>query len=379
MDNNATIAARLDEVRLTIDTQVESAATAFYDQVQLPFAGAIYEPLMDAVAGGKRFRALCATTGAAIAQSLRHPTASATDLITRAATTPSVQALMVALEFYQAAALVHDDLLDDADTRRGRPAAHVTFENDHDRNALWGDRRAYGRDGAVLLGDLLTSAAETSLARALPDCGPKRGAALLRGFALMSGEVAVGQWADTSVSYVPLETSDDNHQQIARALQVVERKSARYSIVHPTLLGALAVGGDRHLERSLTAVLEPTGRAFQLRDDDLGAFGEADETGKPMGGDIEERKRTVLLAMTLAHAPKPEVARLQRLYAANQISAAEVGEVREILRAYGRGPHETLIKELTSEALNAVERADLPASAKLLLDSLVERVTARRS
>lgn len=379
MDASSTIKDSLDGIRSAVNAQVEAAAVGFYDDVRLEVVDSSYAPFLGAVSGGKRFRALCAAVGAAVAHSVRRPTSTATELLTWAASSESVQALMTSLEFYQASALVHDDLLDDADTRRGLPAAHVFFADEHARESLWGDRSEYGRDGAVLLGDLLLSAAEANLARALPFCGPKRAGALLNRFALMTGEVAVGQWADTSLSYHPLNGSRVGDKSVKQAIEVVSRKSGRYSILHPAVLGSLVAGGGKRIEHALEAVLEPTGIAFQLRDDALGAFGEPGETGKPVGSDIEERKRTVLLAITLSRAPHAQAERLEELYASARPTPAEVEEARAILQEHGRSAHESLISELSEQALCALDRVDLPDSAKDLLAVLVDRVTTRRS
>ncbi|NKF34468.1 polyprenyl synthetase family protein, partial [Pseudomonas sp. BGM005] len=61
------------------------------------------------------------------------------------------------LEIFQSAALVHDDLIDNSDTRRGRPAAHRALERAHRDAGWWGDAAAFGRSSAILLGDLLVA------------------------------------------------------------------------------------------------------------------------------------------------------------------------------------------------------------------------------
>lgn len=368
----------LDLQGRALDLSVEEKAVAFYESVRLEAADSLRGPFLSSVRGGKRFRALCAAVGAAVALSRRCSQCDGSELLGRAIADSRVRDLMAALEFYQASALTHDDLLDDAATRRGAPAAHVVFAREHKERKLWGSSAEYGRDGAVLLGDLLLSAAEACMSDAFVHCGPKQSRNLLRAFASMTGEVAVGQWADTSGSYLPLDASADHDARIEQTLEVVSQKSGRYSIVHPAVLGCICVGGGRRLQRILEDILEPAGLAFQLRDDALGAFGEPEETGKPTGSDIRERKRTVLLFLTLSHAPTDAVTRLEHLYAQEQLTDDEVEEIRGLLADHGATAHEELIAGLASKAICALEAADLAAGAKALLEELIERVTSRR-
>lgn len=376
------ISAVLEQLRSDIDERVRASTDAFFREVVISAADSAYQPAILAISGGKRFRAVCALIGAAAAMSISHKDgADSTDLLELVGSDPRVQALTTALELYQASALVHDDLLDDADTRRGQKTPHVYFAELHTRENLWGSPTNFGRDGAVLTGDLLLSAAFHALTGALPHGSSSQGLELSRRFSLMTGEVALGQWADTGISYRPLAVNEDGSQILntEELMEVVRQKSARYSIMHPTVLGAVAVGASGSILDTLARTLEPAGVAFQLRDDALGAFSEESEIGKPTATDIIEGKRTLLLALTLQNAPLNVAQRLIELYGQSELSLAEIEEVRSALRNFGNEAHEQLINHLTAQALGVLEAADLPDAAKELIRYLIRTVTVRSS
>lgn len=237
-----------------------------------------------AVQGGKGLRArFCLTGWRAVAS----PPAA----------TPAADATVAAaasLEVFHAAALVHDDLIDNSDTRRGRPAAHRRLEAEHVGQGWHGDAAAFGRSGAILLGDLLVAWSDDLLEEAIATIDPERAALTRSAYARMRRDVTVGQFLDVAEESAFATQPDASHAE--RALRVASLKSARYSIQQPLLIGAAVAGADPAQDAALSAFGHPVGMAFQLRDDVLGVFGDASVTGKPSGDDLREGKRTVLVA-----------------------------------------------------------------------------------
>ena len=188
----------------------------------------------DLLKGGKRFRALfCywgwqSVTGSPASDENRNPDAGDLGSVVLAAS---------ALEIFHAAALVHDDIIDNSDTRRGLPAAHRRFSGIH-REAGWsGSPTAFGSSAALLLGDLLLVWSDE-----LFDSGLRRvpGAAANRAaraeFNRMRTEVALGQYLDildeqSWQSYPETEL-------LSRAHRVIVYKSAKYSVEAPLAIGA---------------------------------------------------------------------------------------------------------------------------------------------
>ena len=198
---------------------------------------------------------------------------------------PRIVTAAAALEWLQASALVHDDLMDGSDTRRGRPSIHRAFEAQHHEEGRHGDPTGFGTSAAVLLGDLLLSwCDELFRSSALPLTSEG-----FRYLDLCKTEVVAGQFLD-----VAGQTRES--LSVAEAMKVVRYKSAKYTVERPLHIGAALAGAGPELIAALTDVALPLGEAFQLRDDVLGVFGDPELTGKPAGDDLREGKRTVLVA-----------------------------------------------------------------------------------
>lgn len=191
------------------------------------------------------------------------------------------------LEWLQGSALVHDDLMDGSDTRRGRPSVHRAFEARHRDDGREGDPAGFGLSAAVLLGDLMLSwCDELFRASTLPTVPHA-----LTYLDLCKTEVVAGQFLDVMGQTRPSLSVDE-------AMRIVRFKSAKYTVERPLHIGAALAGAEPALIAALTEVALPLGEAFQLRDDVLGVFGDPAVTGKPAGDDLREGKRTVLVART---------------------------------------------------------------------------------
>lgn len=330
------------------------------DLPDLPGLADFLAPAQELTAGGKRGRArLCAAGWRAVGGAeLAEPLIGAG----------------CALELFQAAALVHDDVIDDAATRRGRPASHVRFAALVAGGAP--DPARFGANAAILLGDLLLVLAQREMRRAA-DLVPDHRSAALRIWEVMTAEVAVGQYLDVRASTgelleEPLETALD------RSLTVIRHKSARYSVEHPLVLGAALAGGSPGLLASLSRVGEPLGEAFQLRDDDLGVFGDPAVTGKPAGDDLREGKRTPIVHLGLALAAPEDTAFLRARLGDPTLSAADVDRIRAILIGSGaRERHESLIADRHRRATEAIDAAPLDAETRSALHALAGALTRR--
>lgn len=194
---------------------------------------------------------------------------------------------VASLELLQASALMHDDLMDDSDTRRGEPSIHRRFARRHQDAAWAGDSADFGACAALLLGDLcMTWSDEMYTSAGMP-------AEVIRAgrtdFDAMRTEVCAGQYLDV-LNQVQRDIS------VERALKVARFKSAKYTIERPLLMGSALAGGSERLREVYSGYGLPLGEAFQLRDDILGVFGDPAQTGKPAGDDLREGKHTFLIA-----------------------------------------------------------------------------------
>lgn len=216
---------------------------------------------------------------------------------------PRIISAASAFEWLQSSALIHDDLMDGSDTRRGHPSAHRAFELRHQQLGLAGDAAAYGMQVAILLGDLLLSWADQTLRTAGIQSSDWQLDEALVWWDLAKTEVIAGQFLDVSAQ--THSTFNFDH-----AMHVVRFKAAKYTVERPVHVGAALAGADATELEKLSAVSLPLGEAFQLRDDILGVFGDPQVTGKPAGDDLREGKRTALIARTAELADADTVRRL---------------------------------------------------------------------
>ncbi len=187
-----------------------------------------------------------------------------------------------ALEALHLFALVHDDVMDESASRRGRPSAHVEATRWHAASRGVGDATLFGTNIAVLLGDLAHTVADR-----IADDLPRP---LRKVWYALCVELVAGQRAD-------LTGAAAGRRDLAHAQHVARLKSGRYSIERPLELGALAAGAMPEVVDTLLRCGEHIGRAFALRDDYLGVWGDPRLTGKPAGDDLLEGKATVLLTL----------------------------------------------------------------------------------
>lgn len=276
--------------------------------------------------------------------------------------------LALALELFHAFALIHDDLMDRSDMRRGRPSLHRAFEIEHRRRRLKGDAANYGAAMAILAGDLLLVWADAALHDAADKRPPK---GLLREWDVMRAEVMLGQALDVSL---PTLRRPPARRDVLAMLAV---KSGRYSIGRPLLLGlALA---ERHAdEQTVLRATEPLGIAFQHRDDILGTFGSARETGKSVDSDIREGKISLLAWETRRRLQSAkDAAAWNRGFGRRNASRSAVAAVRRLMEKTGaRDAVEKEIRRLTGLAQRRLKKLPFPYS--WLLD-LAATLAARKS
>jgi len=346
-------------VQTAVDAEISSQSAVLSE------IGDDLTPLVEAVSallrGGKRLRAAFLYWG------YRAGGGPDSEAIIRAAT---------AMEFFQAAALLHDDVMDDSDTRRGMPTAHKRLANEHAAASWAGSGDRFGLAGAILGGDLcLTWSDELFATAGLPKAELARARPV---FDRMRTQLMGGQFLDVLESARGWDelTTDER---ITRARRVIRYKSAKYTIEHPLLIGAAAAGVSATDLDALSTYGLDLGEAFQLRDDVLGVFGDPTETGKPAGDDLREGKLTVLVALALDHASPTTVAMFDKLLGLPDLDEPRVDELRGAITASGALDRvEQMIQELSASARTALRRATtLTDEGRAALDALVDVSTAR--
>ncbi|TDC27805.1 polyprenyl synthetase family protein [Kribbella albertanoniae] len=329
-----------------IPVEVQRALTSFLDLQQQrltaigPELAEVVQAARDATSGGKRLRpAFCYWGFRAAGGDPAQP----------------ILAAAASLEMLHVSALVHDDVMDSSDVRRGAPAAHRQFEAlqraRSEASGRGGDPVNFGVGAAILLGDLCLIWADELLHTSGFDAAALARAS--RFFDSVRVEVTAGQYLD-------LVAQASGESDMDLALRVLRYKAATYTVERPLHVGAALAGCDQRLIDALSSYGQPIGEAFQLRDDLLGVFGDPALTGKPAGDDLREGKRTVLVAYAVDHASEVQLAEFDRLFGRPDLDADEIQLLREILQdSRAVQACEDLITERTEDALDALDRAPL--------------------
>ncbi|MEU5531719.1 polyprenyl synthetase family protein [Streptomyces sp. NPDC020362] len=301
-------------------------------------------------AGGKRIRALLCVVGWHAAGGDGNAT--------------SALRVAASLELFVAFALIHDDIMDDSVSRRGRPAVHRVM-----RARLGEDERAerLGAGGALLVGNLALMWAQELLHTARLESGVQRLVHRLND--AMLEEVMYGQYLDVMGTG---RGADD----VEAALRIVRYKTATATIERPLQLGAAVAGAGEATMDVFTRLGLPLGEAFQLRDDLLDVFGSPDGACSPGLSDLREGKRTVLLALGLQRADLVQRERLRHLVGRSDLGEREAAEARTILQDTGAREHiERMIAARYEQVLRVLDGADFPHAADRALRGLAVTAT----
>ncbi|GMU77745.1 MAG: geranylgeranyl pyrophosphate synthase [Acidimicrobiia bacterium] len=260
-----------------------------------------------------------------------------------------------ALELLHTFALVHDDVMDGSDQRRGLPAVHRHFVHRHGERSWRGDPRRSGEGAAILVGDFAFVYADIILGEI-----PISARAVFDELRL---ELCVGQYLD-------LVGTSSGSRDPDQARRIERYKSGKYTVERPLHLGAALAGAGPELRDALSAFGLPVGEAFQLRDDLLGAFGDPSVTGKPVGDDLREGKLTPLVAVASARVAGRRAEPLDRL-GADDLGAPEISQIQQLLVESGAVAEiEERISQCVDDALDALDRAPVLPEARAALADL---------
>ncbi|RCG24074.1 polyprenyl synthetase family protein [Streptomyces diacarni] len=345
------VAARVERVLDThlAQRRTESAAltAAFADEV-------VHHLTRLVLGGGKRLRPAFLWCG--------WHAAGAADV-----SADAVLEIGAALELLQGCALIHDDLMDSATSRRGRPALHVAFQAVHRSRGASGSAEAFGYSAALLAGDLALAWAQDLWEQTdLPQPSRQRTRRLWQA---MRTEMVAGQYLD-------LRSQADGASCPDEALRTAYLKSGLYTVQRPLLLGATLGGASADLSAGLERVGRCAGLAFQLADDVADLFGNEQQLGRRTGEDVRQGKPTYLMTVALeaasrgGHRTAQQV--LTRAQGNPELSEDGLDEVRAAVTQVGaRGHVEKLVRELADEAREAVAESAMPRAAADSLTALV--------
>ena len=266
------------------------------------------------------------------------------------------------VEFTEGSLLIHDDIIDRDTVRRGGPTLHKVMES------LLGDTHV-GVSSAIVGGDLLliqsikplldTSFSESTKLHAL-EC-----------WLSAVSQCYFGQIYDiTLMQKGQLDESDYFH--------MVDLKTVSYTTFAPIMIGAILAGADEHTKSCYKEYAIYLGRAYQVKDDLLGIWGNPNKTGKPVDSDIKEGKRTLLYIYAINHLSVGDREWFQHRWGNPNLTAADVAKVKQLLEDVGARKYtERRLAELTSQALSVIDKMPIMEESKTVFRELTEFIVTR--
>ncbi|WP_248962194.1 polyprenyl synthetase family protein [Sphaerisporangium perillae] len=352
MDTGRTSVARTeDRIRELVDRRLAGFLDEHAALIADPAVTAAHRLLRDFIlGGGKRVRPLLCYWG------WRGAGGTDCDQIISAGS---------ALELCHAGLLIHDDIMDSSDLRRGRPTMHRSLAG------LYGGPAAgaFGQAAAILLGVLTLAWSDELLS--VSEVEPPRLRAARALFDRLRTEVITGQYLDILAQVGDPPT-------VEQSLMMIRYKTAKYTVERPLQIGGALAGAEQSLLDVYSRFGVPLGEAFQLRDDVLGMFGDPRRTGKSAMDDLREGKYTILVAHALQHASPGEVLHFRTWHGNAELTDQRAAELRRIVVDSGALARvETMIEERARLAIGELRAAPIDEEARdglaALADSLIHR------
>ena len=216
--------------------------------------------------------------------------------------------------------LIHDDIIDNDQLRRGKPTLHKEYEK-----LFWKlkikESQKVGQSLAMLCGDSAYTLANKALCESNFD--EKLKIEAIKKLQLMINQTAAGEVMDVVGQFNKKITTND-------IINIYKYKTAKYTIEGPLCIGCLLGGGSKELKKTLSQYAIYLGIAFQIHDDTIDIFGEVEETGKDVGSDIKENKKTLIIQKTLELANKKEKKEIKKMLGNKKLTKKDIDRFRKI-------------------------------------------------
>ncbi|HHI04109.1 MAG TPA: polyprenyl synthetase family protein [Candidatus Woesearchaeota archaeon] len=274
--------------------------------------------------------------------------------------------IAVSAELMQSFLLIHDDIIDDDDLRRGGPTMHKIYAEKYKN---YDHPRKFGESMAIIAGDLLASLGNEIIAKS--DFDEKKKLKLLQKFNKVIKLTDYGEIIDI-LSGLRTDVTEEDISKMHRL------KTAVYTIEGPLHMGAIAAGASDEQLKTLTNYAIPLGRAFQIKDDILGMFGSETKLGKPADSDIKEGKKTLLILKAIESADKEQKEFIENALGNKNITKTGLINVREIIKKTGSLSYsESLAEKLVKKAKDAVKNSDFEKQGKNFFLEIADYIIKR--
>lgn len=350
----------LSEELARIKARVQSRAKEVFDQRRVSVAGmgAFAQRFIDdlgaSVGGGKAVRAALVYYGAIACCDEENE---------------SLADFALAMELFHTYLLIHDDVIDQDDKRRGKPSFHALYRDRFDADGHHVHPRHFGESMAMLGGDILSSIAYDVICAA-PAAAVTR-LQVLHQVNRMLFETGFGEI---------LDVLNDLGSEASRAhlLKVHALKTSRYSFASPLLIGAAACAAGERQRALLEQFALPIGIAYQLHDDVLGMFGDEEKIGKPVQSDLRQGKQTLLMIEAYARCSPSQRQVLDAALGNPLVTVEQARAVQDVVRDTGAYDYSiALARRFQEMAVCYLDEAHLSVRGRTFLQELALYITAR--
>lgn len=276
----------------------------------------------------------------------------------------------MSIELLHSFLLIHDDIIDRDAKRHGVDTMHERFRKISSKYGISKDDEHFGNSMAIIAGDMTASMACDILFNSQFSSD-----VIIRALDKLQEIVFVtipGEMLDVIMGYSKRATEE-------QILKMHEGKTARYTFEGPAHLGCLLAGGEDEILKNFSEYSLPLGRAFQVRDDILGVFGDEKKLGKPVGSDVIEGKQTLLVIKALEQGDKSHKEKIKRYLGKKDLSKDELEEFRQIMKETGSLDYsQKLAEKFVGESLESLSKINFKSrEAKDFFEGIARYMVAR--
>lgn len=287
--------------------------------------------------------------------------------------------IAIGYEIFQTAILIHDDIIDKSEMRRGKTTIHVEtaneIKNQNGVSAIAAEH--FGISRALCIGDYGFFTAYQILSECKIDSAVL--AKVIKLYSQILSKTCEGEIMDVILPYKNVSIADDYEEYCRIVAQIFEFKTAWYTLAGPIMLGAICGGASDELAGLLKNIAIPLGVAFQIKDDLLGIYSSEKTLGKPLLSDIKENKQTLLYGYAFKNADDNGRKLLKQHYGNENATAHDLEMVRRIFETTGARKYaENEIRRLSEISKGFINTPLIDDKYKILLGGLIRYLTARK-
>lgn len=270
----------------------------------------------------------------------------------------------IAIELFHSGLLIHDDIIDSDELRRGDPSVYHQYAKEGIKERM-SNPRQFGVSMGICAGDIsFFMGFELLSGIKINDASKEK---IMQLFFSEFTAVGLGQMQDIYFGQSLNQPSEED------ILKLYLYKTARYTFSLPFLLGGLLAGIDSKELKNLEKLGEYLGLIFQMKDDELGLFGEKSNFGKPIGSDIEEEKKTLFHLYLFQQASDQERKRLRKIFGSSNITGKSIKYVLDLIIKYDiKLKIDNKINEYKTGAEEIISRMNIEVKYKEMLHGIID-------